>query len=112
MSEQKLKQIYYDAETGYGGAAKLYRAARSHGFTKKQVKAFLAKQDLSQIFKKQGQKNYFPIASNEDGSYFIDLIFYGKTAAINEGNSGGPVIAGSRVIGVVMQGIPSAQSIG
>ncbi len=33
-------------------------------------------------------------------------------AAINPGNSGGPVIAGSRIIGVVMQAIPSAQSIG
>jgi len=33
-------------------------------------------------------------------------------AAINPGNSGGPAIAGGRVVGVVMQGMPSAENIG
>ncbi len=33
-------------------------------------------------------------------------------AAINPGNSGGPVVVDGDVVGVVMQGIPSAQNIG
>lgn len=33
-------------------------------------------------------------------------------AAINPGNSGGPVIQDGRIVGVVMQGIPSADNIG
>lgn len=33
-------------------------------------------------------------------------------AAINPGNSGGPVLVDNKIVGVVMQGIPSAQNIG
>ncbi|QPM68079.1 S1C family serine protease [Atribacter laminatus] len=33
-------------------------------------------------------------------------------AAINPGNSGGPVIVDGKIVGVVMQGIPSSQNIG
>ncbi len=33
-------------------------------------------------------------------------------AAINPGNSGGPVMVDNRIVGVVMQGIPSSQNIG
>jgi len=33
-------------------------------------------------------------------------------AAINPGNSGGPVIVNGKIVGVVMQGIPSSQNIG
>ena len=33
-------------------------------------------------------------------------------AAINPGNSGGPVLVGDKIVGVVMQGIPSSQNIG
>jgi S1-C subfamily serine protease len=33
-------------------------------------------------------------------------------AAINPGNSGGPVVVNGRLVGVAMQGIPGAQSIG
>jgi len=33
-------------------------------------------------------------------------------AAINPGNSGGPVLVDDKIVGVVMQGIPSAQNIG
>ena len=33
-------------------------------------------------------------------------------AAINPGNSGGPVLVDGKIVGVVMQGIPSAQNIG
>ncbi len=33
-------------------------------------------------------------------------------AAINPGNSGGPVINNGKIVGVIMQGIPSAQNLG
>jgi S1-C subfamily serine protease len=33
-------------------------------------------------------------------------------AAINPGNSGGPVLVDDKIVGVVMQGIPSSQNIG
>ena len=33
-------------------------------------------------------------------------------AAINPGNSGGPVLVDNKIVGVVMQGIPSSQNIG
>ena len=72
--EQKLQDIYYDAETGLGSVDKLYRAAKKHGFTRKQVQEFVKKQSLNQIFKPVGKRNYFPIWSSVDGSYFGDLI--------------------------------------
>ena len=83
--EQKLQDIYYDAETGLGSVDKLYRAAKKHGFTRKQVQAFVKKQSLNQIFKPVGKRNYFPIWSSVDGSYFGDLIFYPKERKINAG---------------------------
>ena len=42
--EQKLQDIYYDAETGLGSVDKPYRAAKKHGFTRKQVQEFVKKQ--------------------------------------------------------------------
>ncbi len=33
-------------------------------------------------------------------------------AAVNPGNSGGPVLAGNRIVGVVMQSMPDAENIG
>ena len=83
--EQKLQDIYYDAETGLGSVDKLYRAAKKHGFTRKQVQEFVKKQSLNQIFKPVGKRNYFPIWSSVDGSYFGDLIFYPKERKINAG---------------------------
>ena len=61
--EQKLQDIYYDAETGLGSVDKLYRAAKNYGFTRKQVQKFVKKQSLNQIFKPVGKRNYFPIWS-------------------------------------------------
>ena len=85
MDEQKLKDIYYDAETGLGSVDKRYRAAKEFGFTRKRVQAFVKKQSLNQIFKPVGKRSYFPIRSSVDGSYFGDLIFYPKAAKINAG---------------------------
>ena len=85
MDEQKLKDIYYDAETGLGSVDKLYRAAKEFGFTRKHVQAFVKKQSLNQIFKPVGKRSYFPIWSSVDGSYFADIIFYPKAAKINAG---------------------------
>ena len=84
MDEQKLKDIYYDAETGLGSVDKLYRAAKEFGFTRKHVQAFVKKQSLNQIFKPVGKRTYFPIWSSVDGSYFADLIFYPKAAKITQ----------------------------
>ena len=40
---------------------------------------------LNQIFKPVGKRNYLPIWSSVDGSYFGDLIFYPKERKINAG---------------------------
>lgn len=42
----------------------------------------------------------------------ISLLAGQIDAAINPGNSGGPVIVDGKIVGVVMQGIPSSQNIG
>ena len=43
---------------------------------------------------------------------YRDLLALQIDAAINPGNSGGPVINGEHLVGIVMQGMPDAQSIG
>jgi S1-C subfamily serine protease len=43
---------------------------------------------------------------------YVDLLALQIDAAINPGNSGGPVINGEHLVGVVMQNLPEAQSVG
>ena len=62
MSLQDTNGMYYDAETGLGGVDKLYRAAKQHGYSRKQVQVFLKKQYLNQVFRPAVQKKrFFPI---------------------------------------------------
>jgi S1-C subfamily serine protease len=42
----------------------------------------------------------------------LDLLAVQLDAAVNSGNSGGPVMLGDRVVGVVMQSFPGADNIG
>jgi S1-C subfamily serine protease len=51
----------------------------------------------------------------EIGSYvhsLADLLLVQIDAAINSGNSGGPVIAGGRLVGIATQGLENSQNIG
>ncbi len=55
------------------------------------------------------------ISRIEQSSYVhssANLLAVQIDAAVNPGNSGGPVLAGNRVVGVVMQNMPDAENIG
>jgi hypothetical protein len=77
MSDDKfLKQIYYDPRTGFLSAAKLFAKVKEHGYTKKEVDAFLKKQATRQINYRQPdlKKQYMPIISRRN-AYQCDLTF-------------------------------------
>ena len=83
-----LTKLFYDPRSGLASAAKLYRRAESKGYTMKQIREFVAKQEISQIHQKPKKPSYFPIFSQNDMSYWqIDLIFYPNTSKINNGYS-------------------------
>lgn len=78
-----LKKLYYDPETGFISAKKLYQKAkqRDPSITLKQVREWYATQQDIQQFKHQ-KPTYpqFKIASYNPDSWQIDLVFFkGKT---------------------------------
>ena len=80
-----LRSIYYNPKTGYVGANKLHKRVKGRGITLQRVKAWLAKQEAGQVFKREPHKRaYFPITAPPH-SYQMDLIFYYKHKVINNG---------------------------
>jgi hypothetical protein len=79
---EQLKELYYDAESGFTSADKFYKRAREEDIpvTLKQVKEFLAKQETAQL-NKQVKKpdNYRQILAEGPGSnYQLDIIVYDR----------------------------------
>ena len=62
--EEKLKEIYYNPQTGLISANKLYQKVKQDGVTLKQVKDYINKQETAQLLKPVVKpKMYFPITS-------------------------------------------------
>ena len=54
-----VRKTFYDVETRYTGSRKLYERLKTEGVTKKQIDDFLAKQEITQVSK----KNYGKLGS-------------------------------------------------
>ena len=80
-----LTRLYYDPKAGLQSANKLYQKVRHRGFTLRQVKAFLEKQETVQIHRPAKKPSFFPIWSQYDSTWQGDLIFFTDTQKINNG---------------------------
>ena len=71
---QLIRDAYYNPETGYVGAQKLHRRLKKEGVTMREVKTFLANQEVVQVNRKQTDTGSFvpmwPLQQIQ-----IDLIF-------------------------------------
>ena len=73
--QETIRSAYYDASTGFTGVEKLYRLLKNKGVTRKEIKDFLAKQEIVQISKKNyGKMNSF-IPQHPLQEFQIDLIY-------------------------------------
>ena len=62
--EVLLFNLFYGENTQYTNEKDLYEAVKNKGITHKEVKDFVQKQEVTQLFKRQKRvKHYFPIAS-------------------------------------------------
>ena len=82
MSDKKLSDLYYNSKTGLSNADKLYKKAIENGLkvTKKEVKEFVDKQYVNQIFKDQKRPEQFSsITADKAGDeYQMDIIIYDR----------------------------------
>jgi hypothetical protein len=83
MSNNKLlNDLYYNSKTGLSNADKLYKKAIEQGLkvTKKEVKEFVEKQHVDQIFKPQKRAEIFSsiIADGIRAEYQMDIIIYDR----------------------------------
>jgi hypothetical protein len=81
MTEQ-LKKLFYDVKTGFVSEKKLYDKAKEQGIkiTHKEVKDFLGRQNVNQVFKKvERQKYYSSIVEDKIRDNFqIDIMVYDR----------------------------------
>ena len=70
-----LKELYYDPRQGLGSLVKFAATAKKHGFTTKEVVAFLESQEVHQVHRERTKFTYFPNWGRGAGSYQIDLMF-------------------------------------
>jgi len=82
MTDKKLSELFYNSKTGLSNADKLYKKAKEYGLkvTKKEVKEFLDKQYVSQIFKEQKRPEKFSsiTADKIRDEYQMDIIVYDR----------------------------------
>ena len=76
---------YYDPSVGMQYAKKLYQKLKDKGVTLKQIKDFIAQQEVHQLNKKPTRiKNYFPIvAKYKNEIYQVDLADMSGVASTN-----------------------------
>ena len=68
--EDKLKEIYYDPQTGLISASKLFENVKKDGYTRKQVNECVKKQQTAQLYKPVvKEKVFFSITSNEPNEH-------------------------------------------
>ena len=83
--EEKLKEIYYNPQTGLISANNLFQKVKQDGITLKQVLTFIRKQETAQLLKPVVKpKIYFPISSFEPYEHLqIDLMDFSNIATTN-----------------------------
>lgn len=69
-----IKKAWYDPEVGFTGVNKLYERLKSEGVTKKQIRDFLKKQEVTQISKKNYGKMGSFVSPEPLYEFQIDLI--------------------------------------
>jgi hypothetical protein len=84
-----LKKIYYDPENpaSFSGAPKLYDAVRGRGYTLKEVKTWLSKQDTYTLYK-QSRKNFTHpviVPAGIDTQFEADLFDVASISKYNDG---------------------------
>ena len=77
--ETELRKLYYEPKTGFGSPSHLYKNARKagHRVTMKEVKAFVEKQEVAQLFAPKTTKRetrHFKI-SDKRGVWQVDHTF-------------------------------------
>ena len=82
--EQRLRELYYNPETGLTSAVKLWHRVKSEGYTLREVKEFVGKQEIQQVFNKK-VKNFNAIVGG-DNDYQMDLMFFPQYKKLNEGH--------------------------
>ena len=74
--EDILKSVYYNPESGFVSAVKLWHKVKHHKITLKETKDWINKQETQQIFSKQPKQ--FNAIIGGDHDYQIDLMFSPK----------------------------------
>jgi len=72
--DKLIKDAYYNPDTGYVGAQKLYEKLKKEGVTLPQVKRFLKNQEVVQLTKKNHQNTSF-VPQKPLQEFQIDLIY-------------------------------------
>ena len=83
--QAELRSAWFDVRTGLGSQDKFYRKMAKRGYTRAEVKNFLASVETAERFKRQGKVNYYPIMTRERQSLQADLIFYPRVKKHNGG---------------------------
>ena len=88
--QQRLAEIYYDPQTGFTAAAKLYKTAKTKGLdvTLQEIKDFLARQSVAQQHKLVKPEKHFLPFKSPSRNYLLqaDLMF--MDPALKQLNSG------------------------
>lgn len=79
MSEDIIRKTYYNPDEGFVGIDKLYRKLKSSGVTKDEIKAFLKKQEVYQVNKKNNKKSASWLPRFPMQEFQIDLIYLDDT---------------------------------
>lgn len=88
MSEiEKLKALYFDVKHGFLSYSKLVKKAHKKkiNLTAKQIKEWLDKQKVSQIFKQSKKKEYYSITAPTVGKIVVDLLDLSNYSHENQG---------------------------
>lgn len=79
-----IRDAFYDPKQGMVNRDKLFAKLRHLGVKLKDIRDFINRQQLGQLYHGPGTKQYYPI-TGPPGSYQADLIFYPKTKHANRG---------------------------
>lgn len=74
-TEDKIRSLYYNPESGFVGVEKLYRKLKTEGVSRKDIQKFLNKQQVYQVNKKNNKRSGSFIPKFPLQEFQIDLIY-------------------------------------